>query len=143
MKLRCFWVEVMCRYSNSTEQMKRAQRTLALVGRTWQERIVTDVPAAYRISLRLDDKAIGQLMTDYRAGLTGRDLAVRYGLARSSVIDILRTRGVRVRHPRISTEDAALAVVLYQQGMRQIDIAEELGRSKSVIWHVLRRAGVL
>jgi transposase-like protein len=50
---------------------------------------------------------------------------------------------VEVRHPRISKEDKARAVELYRQGGRQIDIAEQLGRSKSVIWHLLRREGLI
>jgi transposase len=43
----------------------------------------------------------------------------------------------------MSAGDVARAVDLYAHGLRKIDIAEQLGRSKSVIWHVLRRAGTM
>lgn len=39
--------------------------------------------------------------------------------------------------------EAAQAVEWHQSGMRQIEIAERLGRSKRVVWHILQRAGVL
>lgn len=70
-------------------------------------------------------------------------MAERFGLARSTVIVLLRERGVAVRHPRVNASDVAQAVEWYEAGVRQIEIAERLGRSKSVVWHLLRRAGVL
>jgi IS30 family transposase len=55
----------------------------------------------------------------------------------------LRESGVEVRHPRVSAGDSSQAVAWYRQGVRQIDIAERLGRHKSAVWHLLRRAGAL
>ena len=80
-------------------------------------------------------------MREYQAGASGQELAERYGVARSAVIQFLRSRGVAVRRPRLTEEELAEIVALYQEGVRQIDIAEQLGRTKGAIWYALRRAG--
>ena len=75
--------------------------------------------------------------------MSGRQLAERYGLARSTVLALLKERGVGVRYPRFTEADTERAIALYKDGVRQIDIARELGRSKSAVWHVLHRAGLV
>jgi hypothetical protein len=81
------------------------------------------------------------LLADYRAGRTGRQLAEQYGLARSTVIGLLRKHGVAVRFPRVTPEEAAEMVRLYRAGVRQVDIAAQFGRDPGNIWHMLKRAG--
>lgn len=95
------------------------------------------------MNLRLDEQLIQQLLADYQAGRTGRELAQQYGLARSTVIELLRQHGVAVRYPRVTAEEAAEMVRLYQSGIRQVDIAARFGRAPGNIWHVLNRAGAL
>lgn len=133
----------MCRYSNQAEQVKRVTRTAILGGRTWPNRDKTPAATTGRVAFRLDEMHIGRLVAEYLEGATCRQLAERYEVARSTVIELLKRRRVVVRHPRMSPTDAGSAVEMYRQGMRQIDIAAHLGRSKSVIWHVLQRAGVI
>jgi DNA-binding IclR family transcriptional regulator len=93
------------------------------------------------VNFRLDDQRVQQLLADYRTGCTGRELAEQYGLARSTVIGLLRQQGVMVRYPRVTPEEAAEMVQLYQAGVRQVDIAARYGRDPGNIWHVLKRAG--
>ncbi len=93
------------------------------------------------MSLRLDEQLVQQLLADYQAGRTGRELADQYGLARSTVIKLLRQHGVAVRYPRITPDAAAEMVRLYRAGIRQMDIAARFGRDPGNIWHVLKRAG--
>lgn len=76
-----------------------------------------------------------------RPGATDGQLADQYDLARSTVIQLLKDHGASVRRPRVSPDETALAVDLHRQGMRQVDIASLLGRSKSMVWHLLRQAG--
>jgi hypothetical protein len=83
-----------------------------------------------------------QLLADYQAGSTCRQLAERYGLARSTVIGLLRKHGVEIRHPRVTQAEQAEMVQLYRAGVRQVDIAARFGRDPGNIWHVLKRAGV-
>jgi transposase-like protein len=59
------------------------------------------------------------------------------------MLELLKSNGVVLRYPRLTDEECARAVALYQQGVRQVDIARELGRDKGHVWHVLRRAGAL
>ena len=93
------------------------------------------------MSLRLDEQLVQRLLAGYRAGRTGRELAEQYGLARSTVIDLLRKHGVAVRYPRVTPAEAAEMVRLYRAGMRQVDIAAHFGRDPGNIWHVLKRTG--
>jgi DNA-binding transcriptional regulator LsrR (DeoR family) len=95
------------------------------------------------VNLRLDEQLVQQLLADYKAGRTGRELAERYGLARSTVIGLLRQYGVAVRYPRVTPDEATEMVRLYQSGVRQVDIAARFGRDPGNIWHVLKRAGAL
>jgi hypothetical protein len=125
------------------QQLRAIKRLLVVSEKDWPEREPTKVVAGRRLLSRLSEQDIEHLVGEYAAGCTGRQLAERYGIARSTVIRLLKNRGVDVRHPRLSEADCAHAVQLYQRGVRQIDIAVELGRDKTVIWHVLRRAGAL
>jgi hypothetical protein len=95
------------------------------------------------VSFRLDAQLVRQLLADYQTGSTGRQLAERYGLARSTVIGLLRKHGIAVRYPRVTPAEQAEMVALYQSGVRQIDIAARFGRDPGNIWHVLKRAGVI
>jgi hypothetical protein len=94
-----------------------------------------------RVNLRLDEQLVRQLLAGYQAGRTGRELAEQYGLARSTVIGLLRQHGMAVRYPWVTPEEAAEMVRLYQSGVRQVDIAARFGRDQGNIWHVLNRAG--
>jgi DNA-directed RNA polymerase specialized sigma24 family protein len=100
-------------------------------------------PIERRISKRLKPETIERLVAEYVAGTTAAELGQRYGLAKSSVLRLIRQAGERVRHPRLSPADAAQLIALYEVGMAQKDIAERLGRSPSAVWHCLRRAGLL
>lgn len=92
-----------------------------------------------RISKRLETETVERLVADYAAGSTAAELGQRYGLAKSSVIRLVRDAGERVRHPRLSTTETAQLVALYEAGVSQKEIAEQLGRSPSAVWHCLRR----
>jgi hypothetical protein len=134
-------VELVGRYSNQTEQMKRTKRLTVLARKTFPARPNPEPAPIRRVSLRLDEQLTQQLLADYQVGSTGRQLAERYGLARSTVIQLLRQHGVAVRYPRVTPAEAAEMVALYQSGARQVDIADRFGRDPGNIWHVLKRTG--
>ena len=135
-------VELVGRYSNYVEQIKRTKRLTMLSRRAFPARSVPAPAPVRRVSLRLDEELVQQLLADYQAGRTGRELAEQYGLARSTVIELLRKHGVAVRYPRVTPEEAAEMVRLHRSGVRQVDIAAQFGRAPGNIWHVLKRAGV-
>jgi hypothetical protein len=92
-----------------------------------------------RVTKRLDAKTIDSLVGEYLAGATAGEVGRRYGLAKSSVLRLVREAGERVRHPRLSATETAELVALYEAGLPQKEIAERLGRTPSAIWHCLRR----
>ena len=121
--------------------MKQVRRAAACAQRSWPDREQPTPTTPRRVTRRLGEAELQALVTAHQAGATGGELAARYGLARSTVIKLLKDRGVEVRHPRVSEAEVARIVGLYQQGFRQSDIARQVGRHKSLVWHVLRRAG--
>jgi hypothetical protein len=96
---------------------------------------------AHRVDVRLDEQTIELLLADYRSGASGRQLAERYGLARSTVIGLLRRHGVPIRYPRVTPAEQAEMLTLYRAGVRQVDIAAQFDREPGNVWHVLKRAG--
>src|SRR4051812_40669393 len=121
--------------------MGRLRQCAALASRAFPARPEPLPAPVRRVSFRLDEQLVQQLLADYRTGRTGRELAEEYRLARSTVIGLLRKHGVAVRYPRVTPEDAKEMVRLYRSGMRQVDIAARFGRDAGNIWHVLKRAG--
>lgn len=97
----------------------------------------------HRLSKRLSAEKIERLVSDYLAGSTAAEVGQRYGVAKSSVLRMVRQAGELVRHPRLSRTETAQLVALYEEGLSQKDIAERLGRSPSAVWHCLRRAGLV
>jgi hypothetical protein len=68
----------------------------------------------------------------------------QYGLAKGSVLELVRQAGRSVRHSRLSAHETAQLVALYKAGLPQKDIAKRLGRTPSAVWHCLRcRAGLV
>jgi DNA-directed RNA polymerase specialized sigma24 family protein len=96
-----------------------------------------------RVSKRLDSNAIDRLVAEYVAGTPAAELSRRYGVAKSTVLQLIRQTGERVRHPRFTPRETARLVELYEAGLPQKDIAERLGRSPSAVWHCLRRNGLV
>jgi hypothetical protein len=100
-------------------QMGRLRRCAAVASRAFPAR-PESIPAPVRlVNLRLKEQMVQQLLADYQAGRSGRELAERYGLARSTVIGLLRQHGVAVRYPRVTPDEAAEMVRLYRSGVRQ------------------------
>lgn len=96
-----------------------------------------------RIRKRLEPDTIERLVADYVAGATAAELSKRYGLAKSSVLRLVRQAGEPVRYPRLSAIETAKLVALYEAGLPQKDIAERLRRSPGTVWHCLRRVGLV
>lgn len=77
------------------------------------------------------------------AGTPAAEVGRRYGLAKSTVLALIRMVGVSARYPRLSTADVARVVELYGQELPQTEIAAHIGRSPGAVWHVLHRAGLV
>lgn len=100
------------------------------------------MPRPQRLDRRLIEQTIRSIVAAYEAGATSRQLAAEYDIARSSLITLLRRRGVSVRHRRLTAEEMTEMIRLYESGLSQVAIADMFGRHTSVVWHVLERAGL-
>ena len=96
-----------------------------------------------RVSKRLEVETIDRLVAECVAGTTAAELGRRYGIAKNSVLGLVRQAGEWVRHPRFTAIVTARVIELYEAGVRQHEIAHRLGRSPSAVWHCLRRAGLI
>jgi DNA-binding CsgD family transcriptional regulator len=91
----------------------------------------------------LPAETIRKLVAEYVAGTPAAELGRRYGLAKSTVLTLLRMAGASVRYPRLSAADVAQVAELFRQGLPQTEIAARMGRSPGAVWHVLQRAGLV
>jgi hypothetical protein len=96
-----------------------------------------------RISKRLNAEQIELLIAEYVAWKPSAELGRRYGIAKSSVVRLVREAGELVRHPSLSTAQTAQLIALHEAGLSQKDIARRLRRSPSAVWHCLRRMGLI
>jgi transposase-like protein len=95
----------------------------------------------HKLSHRLRAETVASIVAAYEAGATANQLALEFGLAKSSVLAVLRREGVPIRLLRLSPADRLRVVAMYRQGMSQAEIGRRFGRHKSAIWHLLKRAG--
>lgn len=80
----------------------------------------------------------------HRRGLTQKELADHFGIARSNVIAINSELGLRKqrRPPRISKAERATIEHLHNAGLTAPEIAEELGRAAIDIRRVRKQLGL-
>jgi hypothetical protein len=73
-------------------------------GRATDPAGVPEVPPRQQhlVDKRLPHETIQKLVAEYVAGTPSAELGRRYGLAKSTVLNLLRGAGVAVRHPRLS-----------------------------------------
>lgn len=79
-------------------------------------------------SRRLEAETIDRLVAEYVDGTTAAEVGRRYGVAKSSVLQLVRPAGRQVRQPRLSISQTAQLVALYQAGLSQTDIVARLDK---------------
>lgn len=60
-------------------------------------RNTNNLPQPWRIEARLDEAQTAQLIADYRAGATSRDLAAQFGVSKAAIVRLLRHHGLVIR----------------------------------------------
>jgi DNA-directed RNA polymerase specialized sigma24 family protein len=135
-------VDLIWSYSKRTDAVKRVKRTRALLDKRWPVRPTTVVSRPQKLARRLDAETVRAVVEAYEAGSTSRQLAEQFGLARNSVLTLLRKQGVSIRYPRLTAEQCAEIVRLYESGLSQVEIAHRFGCDPGNVWHVLERAGL-
>jgi lambda repressor-like predicted transcriptional regulator len=83
-----------------------------------------------------------QLLANYQAGVSAKQLARRYQLSRSSIRVLLRESGLPQRYPAMTKGEIDQAVELYEAGSTIAEAAAVLGRPCSTIQTALSRRSV-
>ena len=99
-------------------------------------------PKFHQTQKRLDPDQIARLIAEYEAGSPVNDLAVTYGLNRSTVLHHLKRQGVPRRRSRLTIADVEKIVGLYAYGESVERIALELRIGATTVRRALVKAGV-
>lgn len=92
---------------------------------------------------RLKPGEINELLAAYLAGELVRDIALRYGVSRTTVIDHVSRRGLPHRRDHDwSADELSAAAGLYAAGHSLADVGKRLGVNKSTVANRFRRAGL-
>ncbi len=91
---------------------------------------------------RLTTKQVEQLTSAYQAGANMKDLAVRFGLHRTTVAGHLRRTGIILRRQGIPDDQLAQVVRLYGEGWSCQRLAERYSCDDETVRQTLKRAGV-
>jgi hypothetical protein len=85
---------------------------------------------------------IAQMILDYQAGLSTRDVAGKYDLPKTSALMILRAEGVLRPREQITEAQIRQASRLIQQGDTFSKAAAQLGVASSTLRYQLKRRGL-
>lgn len=135
-------VEVLERYSNRDDLLKRLQKLHALQAKLTPRDTATPPTQLVRAQLKLSPDKTEQLATPYTAGASQRTLAREFGVHRTTVARHLDRREV-ARHPvGLTPEQAAAAVRLYAGGWSLARIGEHFGVTDNTVRDRLLETGV-
>jgi hypothetical protein len=132
-------VEVMGRYSNSCEQGERLRELLEMAPSGPPKSISRTIKQVQR---RLRPDEVGELITNYQAGIPINDLAARFGIHRHTVLEQVKRLGLRRRYPSLGPDEVERAAQLYRSGQSLAVVGEQLGWHASTVRHSLLKVGV-
>jgi transposase len=135
-------VEVVGRYSNFPQPLLCGQSIHTLSATIRPEPIQSPPPRVHALDRRLSAETLRQLLSDYQAGVSANQLAVRYQLSRSSVRRLLRESGVPRRYQAMTELEVDQSVDLYQSGLTISQVASKVDRPCSTVQMALARRGV-
>ncbi len=105
-------------------------------------------PVPTRVTLRRRQRRllpaqVAELTTAYESGAAINDLAERFGIRRSTVLEHLnRSEPRRRRYPALEEHEVEVATQLYSSGLSLRNVGIALGVHASTVRLSLRRAGV-
>lgn len=91
---------------------------------------------------RLNDEARAQVVARYSAGETTTVLATEFGVAKSTIIGILRANNVVVRRQPMTAQQAGEAARLYESGLSLSQVATALDVNQETMRVAIMKAGV-
>lgn len=103
---------------------------------------IREAPAARRKWTRLDDEERADVAARYAAGETSTALAAEHGVAKSTILGILRANSVVVRRQPMTADQVAEAASLYESGLSLSRVAAELKVNQETMRMAILKVGV-
>jgi hypothetical protein len=101
-----------------------------------------DLP--YVLAKRLGVAVVEEIVQVYEAGSTAAELAERYSVSRTGIMNLLHSQEAAVRSPRgLGHSEVDLAERLYAAGWLLREIGVELGFSRDAVRRALLQRGVV
>ncbi|WP_082013805.1 helix-turn-helix domain-containing protein [Microbacterium hominis] len=91
---------------------------------------------------RLNADQHAAVVTRYRNGETSTALAEEYGVAKSTILRILRDKNVMVRRQPLTPEQVSEAAHFYEDGLSLSQVATQLGVNQETMRVAIIKAGV-
>lgn len=105
-------------------------------------RTLGEATATRRKWTRLSDEQRAAVIERYEAGETSTALAEAYGVAKSTILGILRANSVVVRRQPLTAEQVNEAARLYESGSSLSEVAERLRVNQETMRVAIINAGV-
>ncbi|ALJ22355.1 hypothetical protein [Microbacterium sp. No. 7] len=100
-------------------------------------------PRTQRRWNRLSDEDRATVAARYGAGETSTALAAEYGVAKSTILGILREKRTVVRRQPLAAEQVIEAVRLYASGLSLSQVADQLDVNQETMRMAVLKAGVV
>jgi predicted DNA binding protein len=71
-----------------------------------------------------------------------KELAQRFGIHRTTVTELLRRHGVKLRRVGLTSDDVAAASQMYARGWSVAKLGRNFGVDAVTVWRALRASGV-
>lgn len=133
---------VLARYSKLPESEAITRALKVRLGRNEGESAPAVSPRVHRLQQRLPAEVRAQLLRDYEAGVTFRDLEAKYDIGLTSIKALVAASGIPRRISRLSEADKTRIVELYQSGMSLEAVGREVGCSPSNVRMALIALGI-
>jgi AraC-like DNA-binding protein len=136
-------VDLLRAYSNFLPEVEKPLEALfQLQNRPESGVDLTLVSPPRKLRKRPPRSIIAQMILDYQAGLSMRDLAAKYELPKTGVLNILHAEGVARPRERITEQQIRQATRLIHRGDTINKAAAKLGVSNSTLRYQLKRRGL-
>ncbi len=99
-------------------------------------------PPSRRSWKRLNDAQRADVAARYEAGETSTALAVEHGVAKSTILGILRANNIVVRRQPLTASQVSEAVRLYESGLSLSQVSEALTVNQETMRVAISKVGV-
>jgi len=131
-------VEVLGRYSHHPEQGERVRTVLEMFPNG-------DPKVKLRtkqVQHRLRPTEVEELVSAYRAGTNVRELSAKFNVHRSTITNLMKRHGVRLRYPAFLPDELEEVISLYRSGHSVAAVGRHFGVNARTAWMYLSRENV-